>query len=147
MSLRGWLPAEIREIVTTAGADQDRDPATSYNCSLFSLLEVMVRLNITLLLQQEQHPSPAKITVVGSSVAKTHPTLAKITQSKNQSPSSLRRWNVMLRIEMQYWMLWIAGLLLRPRCVGNGNGGGSVCDHWQWYTWWCHRGEIIICST
>ena len=24
-------------------------------------------------------------------------------------------------------MLWIAGLLLRPRCVGNGNGGGSVC--------------------
>ena len=65
MSLRGWLPAEIREIVTTAGADQDRDPATSYNCSLFSLLEVMVRLNITLLLQQKQHPSLAKITVVG----------------------------------------------------------------------------------
>ena len=66
MSLRGWLPAEIREIVTTAGADQDRDPATSYNCSLFSLLEVMARLNITLLLlQQEQHPSLAKIKVVG----------------------------------------------------------------------------------
>ena len=62
MSLRGWLPAEIREIVTTAGADQDRDPATSYNCSLFSLLEVMARLNITLLLKQEQHPSLAKIT-------------------------------------------------------------------------------------